>query len=66
MNLSRDQKVQVVAALTEGMSIRAVERLTKIHRDTIMGSDTHSAASSALSCLRGSPRQPCRTIPSID
>ena len=36
MNLSRDQKIQVIAVLTEGMSIRSVERLTGIHRDTIM------------------------------
>lgn len=35
-NLSRDQQIQVVACLTEGMSIRATERLTGIHRDTIM------------------------------
>jgi IS1 family transposase len=34
--LSRDQQIAVIAALTEGMSIRAVERLTGIHRDTIM------------------------------
>src|SRR5437588_10844763 len=34
--LSRDQKVQVIACLTEGMSIRATERMTGIHRDTIM------------------------------
>lgn len=34
--LSRDQKIQVISALTEGMSIRAVERMTGIHRDTIM------------------------------
>src|SRR4051812_48736522 len=34
--LSRDQKIQILAALTEGMSIRAVERLTGVHRDTIM------------------------------
>jgi IS1 family transposase len=34
--LSRDQQIQVIACLTEGMSIRAVERLTGIHRDTIM------------------------------
>jgi IS1 family transposase len=34
--LSRDQQIQVIAALTEGMSIRAVERMTSIHRDTIM------------------------------
>src|SRR5262245_14094219 len=34
--LSRDKQIQVISALTEGMSIRAVERLTGVHRDTIM------------------------------
>src|SRR3954468_20693821 len=34
--LSRDQQIHVIACLTEGMSIRAVERMTGIHRDTIM------------------------------
>jgi IS1 family transposase len=34
--LSRDQQIAVTSALTEGCSIRAVERLTSIHRDTIM------------------------------
>jgi IS1 family transposase len=34
--LSLDQQATVIAALTEGCSIRAVERLTGIHRDTIM------------------------------
>jgi hypothetical protein len=31
-----DKQVAVIAALTEGMSIRSVERLTGIHRDTVM------------------------------
>jgi IS1 family transposase len=35
-NLSRDQQIQIVACLTEGQSIRATERITGIHRDTIM------------------------------
>jgi IS1 family transposase len=35
-SLTRDQQIQIIAALTEGMSIRATERLTGIHRDTIM------------------------------
>jgi len=35
-NLSRDQQILVIACLTEGQSIRATERLTGIHRDTIM------------------------------
>lgn len=34
--LPREQQTQVIAALIEGMSIRSVERLTGIHRDTIM------------------------------
>jgi IS1 family transposase len=34
--LSRDKQIDIIAALTEGCSIRAVERLTGIHRDTIM------------------------------
>ncbi len=31
-----DRQVSAIAALTEGVSIRATERLTDIHRDTIM------------------------------
>jgi IS1 family transposase len=34
--LSRDQQIAVISALTGGCSIRATERLTGIHRDTIM------------------------------
>lgn len=34
--LSRDQQVSIIACLAEGQSIRATERLTGIHRDTIM------------------------------
>jgi hypothetical protein len=34
--LPRDREVAVIAALSEGMSIRATERLTGIHRDTVM------------------------------
>lgn len=34
--LSREPQVRIVAALTEGCSIRATERLTDVHRDTIM------------------------------
>lgn len=32
--LPLEQQTQVIAALTEGVSIRATERLTGIHRDT--------------------------------
>jgi hypothetical protein len=34
--LSRDKQIAVISALTEGCSIRSTERLTGIHRDTIM------------------------------
>jgi IS1 family transposase len=34
--LPRGRQIAVIPALTEGMSIRSVERLTGIHRDTIM------------------------------
>lgn len=35
-NLSIEKQTDIIAALTEGCSIRAVERLTGVHRDTIM------------------------------
>jgi len=34
--LDMDEKCRVIAALVEGNSIRSVERMTEIHRDTIM------------------------------
>ena len=34
--LSSDKQIAAISALTEGCSIRATERLTDIHRDTIM------------------------------
>src|SRR5438270_1439011 len=34
--LKREKQIAVVAALAEGMAIRQVERMTEIHRDTIM------------------------------
>jgi IS1 family transposase len=34
--LSRDKQIEILACLTEGMSIRSTERITGIHRDTIM------------------------------
>ena len=34
--LSGEKKATVVAMLCEGSSIRAIERMTGIHRDTIM------------------------------
>jgi IS1 family transposase len=35
-NLNIDKQIAVVAALAEGSSIRSIERMTGIHRDTIM------------------------------
>jgi IS1 family transposase len=34
--LPKDAQIQVIAALAEGSSIRSIERMTGIHRDTIM------------------------------
>jgi IS1 family transposase len=34
--LPREKQIEIIAALTEGVSIRATERLTGVHRDTIM------------------------------
>src|SRR5580704_2865577 len=46
--LSRDQQIEIIDALTEGMSIRAVERMTGIHRDTIMRLGARVGAGCAL------------------
>jgi IS1 family transposase len=34
--LPQDKQIAIISALTEGVSIRATERLTGVHRDTIM------------------------------
>jgi transposase len=34
--LKKDKQIAVIAALAEGMAIRQIERMTGIHRDTIM------------------------------
>lgn len=34
--LNKDKQIAVTAALAEGSSIRSIERITGIHRDTIM------------------------------
>ena len=34
--LDRDKQIAVISALAEGSSIRSIERITGIHRDTIM------------------------------
>ena len=35
-NLNTDKQIAIIAALSEGSSIRAIERMTNVHRDTIM------------------------------
>jgi hypothetical protein len=35
--LSKDKQIQVIAALAEGSSLRALTRMTGIHRSTIAG-----------------------------
>jgi IS1 family transposase len=34
--LNKDKQITVISALAEGMAIRQIERMTEIHRDTIM------------------------------
>src|SRR6202789_2017755 len=34
--LNTDKQIAVIAALAEGSSIRSIERMTGVHRDTIM------------------------------
>ena len=34
--LKRDKQVAIISMLVEGNSIRAIERMTGVHRDTIM------------------------------
>jgi len=34
--LSKEKQIAVISALAEGNSIRSIERMTGIHRDTIM------------------------------
>ena len=35
-NLKKDKQLAVISALVEGVSIRSIERMTGVHRDTIM------------------------------
>ena len=34
--LATDKKIAIIASLAEGSSIRSIERMTGVHRDTIM------------------------------
>jgi hypothetical protein len=35
-NLNTDKQIAIIAALSEGSSIRSIERMTGVHRDTII------------------------------
>ena len=37
--LSLDKHITIIGSLTEGSSIRSIERMTGVHRDTIMRRD---------------------------
>ena len=39
--LNTDKQIAVIGALAEGSSIRSIERITGIHRDTIMRLGVH-------------------------
>jgi transposase-like protein len=34
--LNMDKQIMIIGALSEGSSIRSIERMTGVHRDTIM------------------------------
>lgn len=43
--LPRDKQIAIIGALAEGSSIRSIERITGVHRDTIMRLGVHPKAS---------------------
>ena len=47
MILSKESKIRVVSALAEASSIRSIERMTGIHRDTVMRLGTHTGEACA-------------------
>jgi transposase-like protein len=46
--LSNDKKIAVISGLSEGMAIRQIERVTNIHRDTIMRLGVKSVQASII------------------
>lgn len=44
--LSRDKQIEIIAALTEGLGIRATARLTGVNRETVGTLDLGSAVPS--------------------
>jgi len=59
---SRDQQIAVISALTEGCSIRATERLTSIHRDTIMRLGIRCVRAPLLIAWRRLGAHPCQSV----
>src|SRR2546427_12425815 len=60
--LSIQEKVTVVTALTEGNSIRSIERMTGIHRDTIMRLLVATGNNCAALMDRTMRELPCRRV----
>ena len=70
--LPKDKQIAVISALAEGSSIRSIERITGIHRDTIMrlGIRIGQGCAGILDrkmrdLLSAFPRGPTRTGPGI-
>ena len=50
--LARDKQIMIVRMAAEGNSIRSIERMTRVHRDTIMRLLSFVLASIAARSLR--------------
>jgi len=60
--LSKEKQVQVISAIVEGNSIRSTERMTGVHRDTIMRLVTRVGGSCVHLLDEKMRRLPCRLI----
>jgi transposase-like protein len=67
--LNTDKQIAVIAALAEGSSIRSIERITGVHRDTIMrlGVKVGQGCTAMmdetmrnLPCHRSGAKEPCQ------
>jgi IS1 family transposase len=61
-NLNTDKKAVVIGALAEGSSIRSIERMTGIHRDTIMRLSVRIGEACAAIMDEKMVNLPCRNI----
>ncbi len=57
--LSKDKQIAIIGALAEGSSIRSIERITGVHRDTIMRLGVRVGRGMRYAC--STPR--CATYP---